>query len=148
MYIPGRLRTASRPFRTLMASEPYSLGLAAKSDPHRHDDVLEALLARIADERARGRIAKRTFELAARHVIQHVEQIIDVEADVERLAGVLHFELLLRLFLIGIRGDDLQAAVGEHPAHAAEFLVGQDRRALQRLAQRLALDLQTVLVLC
>ncbi len=32
--------------------------------------------------------------------------------------------------------------VAEHPAHAAELLVGQDRGALQRLAQRLALDLR------
>ena len=29
-------------------------------------------------------------------------------------------------------------SVGEHPAHAAELLVRQDRRALQRLAQQLA----------
>src|SRR2546428_8342086 len=94
IYMPGRLRTASRPFRTLMASEPYSLALglrfAAKSDPHRHHNVLEALLARIADERAGGGIAKRAFQLVAADVVQHVEQIIDIEADVERIAGIAH----------------------------------------------------------
>src|SRR5258707_11387567 len=85
IYMPGRLRTASRPFRTLMASEPYSFGFAAKSDSHRHHDVLEALLARIADQRAGGRIAKRAFQLAARHIVQHVQQVIDIEADIERI---------------------------------------------------------------
>src|SRR5204862_7579626 len=56
MYMPGRLRTASRPFRTLIASEPYSFGglrFAAKSDPHRHHDVLEAFFAGVADQCAR-----------------------------------------------------------------------------------------------
>src|SRR4030081_741114 len=87
MYMPGRLRTASRPFRTLMASEPYSLALglrfAAKSDPHRHHDVLEALFPRVADERAGGRIADGPFELVPGHVVHHVEQVIHIEADVE-----------------------------------------------------------------
>src|SRR2546425_11578185 len=72
MYMPGRLRTASRPFRTLMASEPYSLALglrfAAKSDPHRHHDVLEALFAGVADECAGIGIAERTIQFIARHI--------------------------------------------------------------------------------
>src|SRR5438045_2300001 len=146
MYMPGRLRTASRPFRILMASEPYSLGFAAKSDPHRHDDVLEALLARVADQRARRGVAKCALELITRDVVQDVEQIVHVEADIERVAGILHLDLLLRLLLVGVRGDDLQAAVGQHPAHAAELLVGKDRRTLQRLTQRLALGLELVLM--
>src|SRR3954471_24677213 len=112
MYMPGRLRTASSPFRILMASEPYSLGFAAKSDPHRHDDVLEALLARVADQRARRGVAKCALELITRHVVQDVEQIVHVEADIERVAGILHLDLLLRLLLVGVRGNDLQAAVG------------------------------------
>jgi hypothetical protein len=49
-------------------------------------------------------------------------------------------------FLLGVGRHDLQAALADHPAHAAEFLVRQDRGALQRLAQRLALGLQLVLV--
>src|SRR5215471_3370306 len=70
MYMPGRLRTASRPFRTLIESDPYAevaSGLALASglpesgfscsdkalDPHRHDDVLEVLLGGIGDQRAR-----------------------------------------------------------------------------------------------
>ena len=43
MYIPGRLRTASRPFRTLIASEPYSCSASLNLDPHRHDNVFEVL---------------------------------------------------------------------------------------------------------
>src|SRR5437867_4865049 len=105
IYMPGRLRTASRPFRTLMASEPYSFGLglrfAAKSDPHRHHDVLEALFTRVADERAGRGVAERAFQFITGHVVQHVEEVVHVEADVERVAGVLHLELLLRLLLVG-----------------------------------------------
>src|SRR3954467_10289826 len=150
MYMPGRLRTASRPFRTLMASEAYSLalGLAANSlDPHRHDDVLEPLLAAVADQGARGRVAEGALELGARNIVQHVEQIVHVESDIERIARVVDLELFLGFFLVGVRGNDLQAAVGKHPAHAAEFLVRQDRGSLQRLAQRFPVGQQLVFVL-
>src|SRR3954466_712008 len=88
IYMPGRLRTASRPFRTLIASEPYSpapgccLSLSATLDPHRHDHVLEALLAAVADERAGGGVAEGALQPGARHVVQHVEQVVHVEADV------------------------------------------------------------------
>src|SRR6185369_7044994 len=164
MYMPGRLRTASRPFRTLIESEPYSLasGFSGLSeffgwsgfscsdkalDPHRHDDVLEVLLRRIRDQRARRRVAEGALDLSAGHIVQDVEQVIDVESDVERVAGVLHLQLLVRLLLLGVGGHDLQAALSQHPAHAAELLVREDRGAQQRLAQRLAFDLQPVLVL-
>src|SRR2546429_4868988 len=62
MYMPGRLRTASSPLRILMASEPYSLAsdtvrsASPTSDPHRHDDVLEVLLACIRDQSTGGRV--------------------------------------------------------------------------------------------
>src|SRR5580765_5160363 len=139
MYIPGRLRTASRPFRTLIASEPLPLPSdIASLDPHRHDHVAEILLRRVADQGARGCVAEGAFDVVAADVVQHIEQVVDVEADVERVAAIFHFHFLVRLFLLGVGGDDLQAAVGQHPAHAAELLVRQDCRALQRLAQRLA----------
>src|SRR3954469_21810901 len=171
MYIPGRLRTASSPFRTLIESEPYSevasglaevaSGLALASglpesgfscsdkalDPHRHDDVLEVLLRGIRNQRARRSVAECALDLGARHIVQDVEQIIDVEPDIDRVAGVFHFQLLVCLFLLGVGGYDLQAAFSEHPAHPAEFLVREDRCAQQRLAQGLAFHLQPVLVL-
>ena len=64
----------------------------------------------VADERAREASPKAHSISVAGHVVQHVEQVVDVEADVERVAGVLHFDLLLRLLLLGVGGDDLQAA--------------------------------------
>ena len=88
---------------------------------------------------------RHSTSLAA-HVVQHVEQVIDVEADVQRISLVADLDRLLGLFLLGVGGDDLQAAVGQHPAHAAEFLVRQDRGAHQRLAQRFAPDRKLVLV--
>src|SRR3989338_3463902 len=133
MYIPGRLRTASRPFRTLIESESYSFasGSCCSASPtarfplnsHRHDDVLEFRFRREGHERARGRIAEAALDLRARDVVQDVEQVVDIEPDVECVAPVRHFQNLLGLFLLGVRRYDLEAAVGEHPANAAEFLV-------------------------
>src|SRR6266850_6044037 len=153
MYMPGRLRTASRPFKTLMASEPYPLASgrclsgSPTLNPHRHDHILEILLRRVADQRARRRIAERAFHCAARDIVQHIEQIIDVEPNIERIARVLDVQLFLRFLLLGIGRHEFQTALCQHPAHAAEFLVRKDRGALQRLAQRLTLRLQPVLVL-
>src|SRR6185295_4147968 len=152
MYMPGRLRTASRPFRTLMLSESYSFASGAcfsaspTLDPHRHDDVLEFGLGGKAHKSAGRSIAEQAFDIAASHIVQHVEEVIHVETDVQRVALVADFQRFLGFFLLGIGRDDLEAAVGQHPAHAAEFLVRQDGRAQQRLAQRLARDGQLVLV--
>src|SRR6267142_1414951 len=153
MNMPGRLRTASRPFKTLIASEPYPLASgrclsgSPTLDPHRHHHILEILLRCVADERARRRIAERAFHCTARDVVQHIEQIIDVKPDIERVAGVLHIQLFLRLLLLGVGRHEFQTALCQHPAHAAEFLVREDRGALQRLAQGLTLRLEPVLVL-
>src|SRR5262245_46773486 len=123
MYIPGRLRTASRPFRTLIESEPYSeLGrcfsgsgasVSATSDPHRHDDVLEILLGGVGNQRARRGVAEGALDLAAGYVVEYVEQVIDVEADVERITGVLDLDFLVRFLLLGVRRHALQDAVAE-----------------------------------
>src|SRR5262245_1970128 len=152
IYIPGRLRTASRPFRTLIESDPYSLASGScfsaspKLDPHRHDDVLEILLGREAEQRAGSGVAEGALDFRALHVVQHVEEVVDVETDVERVARILDLDLLVRLLLLGVGGHDLQAVVRQHPAHPAELLVGQDRGAQQRLAQRLPVEHQLVLV--
>jgi hypothetical protein len=65
--------------------------------------------------------------VSSERVVQHVEQVGDVETDIERLAIVLDFDLFLRFFLLGVGGHDLQTAVGKHQANAAELLVGQNR---------------------
>src|SRR5215216_402496 len=82
MYMPGRLRTASRPLRILMLLESYSAAgraagvvtasgsvaieflircdpCSAGSDAHRHHDVLEVVAAGNLHERARVRVAHR-----------------------------------------------------------------------------------------
>src|SRR4051812_21643764 len=86
MYMPGRLRTASRPFRTLIESEPYSCGsgiclsasptatillnvMSSILDPHWHYDVLEILFRGVADERAGGGIAESALERATRDIV-------------------------------------------------------------------------------
>src|SRR5687767_1697356 len=121
MYMPGRLRTASSPFRTRMLSESYgspdggpffcgsfivSLPGGAReqwrppSDSHRHDDVLEVGLLGHGDERAGISVTQPAVDLVRLEIVQNVEQIADVEADIERVALVRHVELLLRLLLL------------------------------------------------
>src|SRR3954469_7293194 len=100
MYMPGRLRTASRPFRILMLSELYSAGGRAAGfvtsgagtvangipgcplrllDAHRHHDVLEVLAAGHLHQRAGIRVAHREGDGRGIDVVEHVEQVRDVE---------------------------------------------------------------------
>src|SRR5437868_6566855 len=106
MYIPGRLRTASSPLRILMLLESYSVtgrtgcweisGSVAieflvrrrpreRLDAHRHHDVLEILAAGHLHQGAGVRIAHRDADDCAIDVVQHVEEVRDVESDVERV---------------------------------------------------------------
>ena len=91
-------------------------------------------------------VAERAVDFRRGHVVQHVEQVGDVEADVERLAGVVDFELFLGFFLLAVGADDAQAVRRQHPAHAAELFVGQDGRALQRLQQHHPAERDVLLV--
>ena len=102
-------------------------------NPHRHDDITEVFAAWHGDQHAAIGITKRTFDIFRADVIQHVEQIGNVETDIERVTAVFNFHFLLCFFLFGIGAGDTQAAAGKQPAHAAKFFVGQNRRALQGL---------------
>jgi hypothetical protein len=52
---------------------------------------------------------------------EDVEQVVDVEADVERIALVVDLELLLGFLLLAVRADDFQLPLSEHETHAAKF---------------------------
>ena len=100
-------RVASRS-RWRRAAAARFLRVLPPLDPHRHDDVLEIRLRRHSCISALDDASPNAHSTSrARHVVQHVEQVVDVEADVERIACVLHLELLLRLLLLGVGGDDL-----------------------------------------
>src|SRR5690349_5054892 len=182
MYMPGRLRTASRPLRILMLEESYSspcwrglvcagvisafvsnqvqraasedatkqrgraAALPRESNAHRHDDVLIIVALGQGDERAGIGVAECEVDLVAAEVRQDVEQIRDVEADVDAFAAVRHRQLLLGLFLLAVRTDYLELIVSQNKAHAPEFLVRQNRRALQRRQQRHAVELDALAV--
>ena len=107
----------------------------ACSDSHRHHDVLVVIAIGHGDERARVGVAEGELDLFHRHVLEHVEQIVDVEANIERIALVIDLELLLGLLLLAVRADDLQLPGPQHETHAAELFVRQDRRPLQRREQ-------------
>src|SRR5688500_13956553 len=168
MYIPGRLRTASRPLRILMLLESYSAGVRpfsgagcgtvansvpvpslrgfAPLDAHRHHDVLEVFAPRHLHQRARVGVPHRHRDRGRVHVVEHVEEVGDVEADVERIAVVVDGEALFGLLLLVVRADDRQRPLGEHQAHAADLLVRQDCGAIERLHQARALEVDAVLV--
>src|SRR6185437_10543146 len=166
MYMAGRLRTASRPLRILMLLESYSAaarpfgwvtsgrvaieflvsGRPAGSDAHRHHDVLEVVAARHLHEGARVRVAHRDAYCGAIDVVEDVEEVRDVESDVERIAVVFHGEPLFGLLLLVVRADDGEGVLGEHQPHAADLLVGEDRRAVDRLREHGAVERDPVLV--
>ena len=51
--------------------------------------------------------AQSTF--SAGDIVEHVEQVGDVEADVERVARIADFELFLGFFLLVVGAEDAQA---------------------------------------
>ena len=55
-----------------------------------------------------------------RHIGQHVEQVLDVEADIDRRVVVADFDFFLRLFLLGVVADDLEQSLGENQPYATE----------------------------
>src|SRR6185437_4534792 len=109
--------------------------------PHGHDDVLVIVTLRKRQERARIGVAEREIDLLAGQVRQYVEEVRDVEADVDAFARVGDGKLLLGLFLLAVRADNLELIVAQNKAHAAEFLVRKDRRTRQRREQRAAIEL-------
>src|SRR6266849_7268272 len=151
MYMPGRLRTASRPFRTLMLSELYSDSAICEislllSDAHRHHDVLKILVSRHRHEHAAIGVADRAVHVLRVQVVKHIQQIGNVEADIEGLAVVVDVKLFLGFFLLGVGADDLKAAGADHPAHATKFLVRKYCSPLQRLLEQQAIQDEVLLV--
>src|SRR3546814_6785510 len=71
---------------------------------------------------------------------ERVEQVVDVEAHRQVIDLGVGLDFLLRLFLLGVVRVDFQLPGRNLQAHATILLVGQDRRALQRRAQDLAVD--------
>ena len=86
------------------------LNAGAALNTHRHHDVLEVGIVGNRNQRRRIGIAQRDVDLVALQVVQHVEQIGDVEADVDAIAAVVDFDFFDRFFLVGVGGADLQAA--------------------------------------
>src|SRR5688572_25016950 len=161
IYMPGRLRTASRPFSTLMLLAPYSFAPFGSSilsviccfsfpvrllDAHRHDHVPVIAAIGEGDQHAAVRVAESAVDGFTPDVGQHVEEVSDVESDIEGLARILDLELLLRFFLLIVSARNSQTVPGEHPPHAAEFLVGEYRGALERLQQQRAAQDDVLLV--
>src|SRR4030095_2090536 len=90
IYMPGRLRTASRPLRTLMLLAPYSSAPFGSSVPsfircfqtswlnaHRHDDVAVVAAIRERDEHAAVGVAECAIDARARDVGQDIEEVGD-----------------------------------------------------------------------
>src|SRR5688572_9299384 len=153
IYMPGRLRTASRPFSTLMLLAPYSFAPFGSSilsliwcfsfpvrvlDAHRHDHVPVIAAVGEGNQHAAVRVAESAVDGFAPDVGQHVEEVSDVESDIEGLARVFDLELLLRFFLLIVSARNPQTVPREHPAHAPEFFVRENCCPLERLQQERA----------
>src|SRR5690606_3830763 len=175
IYMPGRLRTASRPLSILMDSAPYSgtaglrvcsdivfrgegrgLGrlpvghdhVEPWSDTHRHDDILELVVVGRGEER--GGVDVRLHRPADRlglDVGQHVQQVADVEADIQRLVAVVDVDFLNGFFLFGVRGRNAQQVFRQLDPHALELVGGENGSALQAALERLAIDEEVARVL-
>src|SRR3989338_6725079 len=158
IYIPGRLRTASSPFKTLMLSEVYSLiggflifGLFHVKhkrllNTHRYDDITEFLVFRCRHQDAAVRIAERESGSAAADVVQPIHQVVDVEADIQWLAVVVGLDFFLRLFLLAIAADNAEVFFSQHKTHAPEFFIGQYCGALQSLLHYSPLHIEVIVV--
>src|SRR5262245_44144099 len=115
MYIAGRLRTASRPSRTLMSSAPYRAAAWAvmpflylcppdASYPHRHDHAQEPLLRRLANEARAQRIFKFHDHLRRIHRPEHVQEVASVESRGQRLSLVGRANIFFGLTEVRVAG--------------------------------------------
>ena len=94
--------------------------------PHGHDNILERIITGYCDKRTAVGIPERKLDGFAVEVIQHIQQIADVETDIERVTAVYNFQLFLCLLLLAIIANDPKVVFCQDEAHAAEFFVRQD----------------------
>src|SRR5688572_27306220 len=117
----------------------------AALEPHRHDDELSPVRPGLANQATRVGVSDAELDLLAIDGRERVEQVIHVEADLHRVAAVLDLERLDGLFLLWIVGLEHDAIGAELEPYASILLVREDRRALQGLAEQIAVRLDHVL---
>ena len=93
---------------------------------------------RILNLHARHRIRQQNAYILALQRIQHIQHIANVEANLHLRSGVGHIQNLFRFFLFRVIGGDFQLVFANVQPHAAEFLVGENRRARKSLLQNIA----------
>src|SRR5579864_7672142 len=94
---------------------------------------------RRVNQAAAVRVRESDLDLVAFNRAQRVEQIIDVEADLDFLVLVVHFDLVLGFLLLGVvRLDDEEPRPRGEP-DAAVFRIREDGGALQGQLERLPL---------
>src|SRR5262249_33660182 len=81
-------------------------------------------------------VRQSDLDLVAIDRAQGIEQVIHVEADLDFLALVLHLDLILGFLLLRIMRLEREQAGARGEPNAPVLLIGEDRRTLQRLAQR------------
>src|SRR5580693_8690037 len=90
------------------------------------------------DEATAVGIRQPDLDLIALDGGERVEQVIHVETDLDFLALVRNLDLILGFLLLGIVGLEREEVGARGEANAPVLLVGEDRGALQRLPQALA----------
>src|SRR5690606_18777010 len=71
---------------------------------------------------------------------KHVQQVIDVEADIQRLVAVVDVDFFECFFLLGVGRGNAQLVVGQLYAHALELVGGKNGGPLQAALQHFAVD--------
>jgi hypothetical protein len=114
------------------------------SDAHRHHDVFEAVVAGDGNQRAGIGVVETPLNFFSVDVVEHVEQITDVEADIDDITGVVDFNFFDGFFLLGLAAISFRL-FSPRTTQPTEFFVGQNRGALHGLHQRLTANLHVVL---
>jgi hypothetical protein len=105
------------------------------SNAHRHDDVLEGFVAGQHEKCAGVCVGEVQFDGFVADVVEDVEQVGDVEADIQRFAAVIDLDFFLGFFLFGVAGNDLEASGDSGRGARREIFVGQNRGTQKRMQQ-------------
>src|ERR1700722_18335006 len=135
----ARVRSA-RSIQRRFSSASSASGIARPSlQAHRHDDVLGIRRTRGANQAAAIGIGQTDLDAIGVDRAQSVQQVVDIEPDLAIFPLVVYLDLILRLFLLRVLGLDRHEVGFHRHTHAAVLFIRQNGRALQRLAQDLAI---------
>src|SRR5690606_15223882 len=112
--------------------------------PKRHHERdlachLSAVLDRLDQRRALGRLHRDQHRLGRDHP-QHLDQVVGIEPDLDRLTLVVDLDLVLRLTEVGRVHREAKRALVEREAHAVRLFACDHGHATERRLESLVVD--------